>query len=587
MKHADIIIPLAVGGVSLAALALVMRGGKPKEISGPTYLKGAVGKRQFELRRVGEGYAWEVRGDEEGSGSDSVSGTALVTMFEFAFTNNPADKVTAQIAKGSEPGLAGSFSVVKEDGMRWGWLVSKPAPDQAAAIGTGTQTSRGAATLAALGAIAPFTDWIVNLPSAVGGEAPVGAAMLVPFEQRDGLTITSAMVTAFDLPTWLAHAGPIVLQVMAQPPTSEQAAHVFAALGLPVDRKYTGKTYAQVLSAMSSTLTKWSQNKYLDVSPVEYTLAAQAIGATIPLPGKTGRVQGKPIVVRVDGSHWDWFVWSPGNRRADEASIASGEALSGQKAWIAAIEAAKKAPDLGLGPQQDQPGKKPCKHVKTTTLSQNLPATSFEDRTEREIKIWTAPTTACTRYTLRMGVCLIPSGGGTFGALDFYTKHQQGDGPLVAAEQDEAEFRISRLDGTRVDWDLFKVPVTWKRQYELQLRYVNGALDVLSTTRIDAPEVDACSDRVRRWPGRGNDRYKVGKWKPKIGEDVIDIKNWVSQPEFSVKADGKKLIVVIAYMGLPRFKAGTAPSQFKLFAADESKKTAFTVGFKIHAEGHE
>ncbi len=582
MKHADIIIPLAVGGVSLVALAIAVRGGKPPSVGGPTYMKGAAGKRQFEVKRVGEGYAWTMAGEREESGSDADSGTALVTMFERLYTGNATDVVTAQVAKGSEPGMAGSFTVHKEDATQWGWLVSKPSPDQVNAIGTGEQTSRGAATLAALASIAPFTDWIVNLPSPVGSTMPepVVPSQASFVEQRDGLLITATNVSAFDLPTWLAHAGPIIAEAMQQGAGVQE---IFNALELPTGHKLNGKLPAQAVTRMRSTLDAWDKGKYLEIASVEYTLAAQAIGATIPLPGKTGRVAGHPIVVRTDGNHFDWLVWAPGNRRSDAAAVASGEEPTMNKAWLAAIAAAKQGPGIAVPPPQGQPGQGACHYKKTTSKSVNLPAATFDDRIEREIKVWSVPSgVQCSRYKLTMGVCLIPAGGGSFGALDFYTKHQTQDGPLTA----DVTVHLERHDGSMVDWFMFRKPIAWKRQYEVDVSYEDGKLVVHSLKRIDEPEVDACPDRERRWPGIGDDHYKVGKWREHVGEDEIVVKNWVSQPEFSYDVDGKNLVIVISYLGLPRFKSGSG-AQNHILAAEDGKKTAFTLGVKIRAEGQE
>ena len=589
------IVPIAIGGVSLAALALALRGKTPPSTEGPVYMKGAAGTRQYEVKRVGPGYAWYISGDKVESGSDTVSGTALTTMFERLFTSNTTQVVTGQVAKGSEPGMAGSFTVHKE-GSIWGWLVSKPSPDQATALGTGDSTSRGAATLAALGAIAPYTDWIVGVPSPVGAGAP-GQASLVDFEQRNGLIITSSSVSAFDLPTWLAHAGPIIAGAMPAPEHQGSnggvAAHMLSLLfGFedPKAYKYTSKSYAQVLANMTATLDSWEQDKYLSIASVEYTLAAQAIGAIIPTVGKIGRVKGRPVVVRHYQGGYEWLVWPAGNRTADANAIATGEAKTLFKAWQEAVKAASSGLQGGggiVGPGQvDQPGKAPCVSLKTSALSRNIPAATMLARQEKDVKIWTPPTANCNRFTLSIGVCLTPHGGGTFGMLDFYTEGQTQDGPLAKAEQDDVTFMLERHDGSQVDWFLFRKPLAWKRQYQVDVSYEDGVIDIISTKRVDMPEVDACPDRSRRWPGLGDDHYKIGVWGGGLGVEEIHTKNWTSQPELSLRVDGKSLIANVKVYGLPSFDTGHHPSQNRVFAVRQpEKKTSYAIGFKIRSEG--
>jgi hypothetical protein len=591
------IVPLALGTATVAALVLALRGKTPAPGPGPIYLSGAAGKRQFEIRHVGEGYSWSVKGDRAEEGADTDSGTAIVTMFESAFSGNSADLVTGSVAKGSDSGLAGSFTIHREDAQRWGWILSKPAPDQASSLGSGDSTNRGGATLEALAAIAPYTDWIVNLPSPQGGIGPMqgGPSVAQPnFQSRNGIIISPTSVSAIDLPTWIAYAGQLVVQSFADHLEPAQIHDMLLPeIQAPQTVRYTGKMYAKVLAEMSASLDAWHANKYLSFAPLAYQLAAQAIGANISVPGKLGRVKGRPIVVRLAGEHYEWLVWSSGNRAADTSAYATGEAKRMAVAWAQAVKAAAAGPGQPQGqPPQDDQGQQPeppppkCTFLKTTSFSRNLPTAAVQQHGEKEIKIWEAPSGVCTRFTLRLGVCLMPAGGGTFGALDFYTKDQQGDGPLVAAENDNVTIMLERADGSAVDWWLFRSPVTWKRQYQIDLAYDGSDIDILSTQRIDAPDVDSCPDRARRWPGLGDDHYKIGVWHGQFLHDLVS-KNWTSQPDAHIRTEGRKLYYSISYLGLPYFKAGTEPSTFHTLGVRDDKKTSYTIGFKIRAEGTE
>lgn len=606
------IIPIAIGGAAVTALVLALKG-KGKQIPDPPglpkiYMKGAAGARQFEMRRVGPGYAWTVSGEKEGAGSDSNSGNALMSMFEFLYTGNNADKVTGSIAKGSDEGMAGSFSIVREEALRWSWIISKPAPDQQSALGSGENVNRGAATIEMLATIEPFTDWITNLPSLQGGGGPDpldgddgegaeldpdiddgGDVPIDPTLMNHGLVITPESVAVANLEAWLAYAAPIVADGIQQDHTAEQ---IHTALGLDeldADKmKFSGKTHGQVLNTMLAYINQWDQQKFLELDNVQRTVAAAAVGVKIPTVGKKGLVKGKPVVVvrQPNGVHV-WRVWPVGNRRGDQFAMFTGSEYRLMPAWN---EAAKAAAGPGTVPGGGAPIQSCDEPSKTSSPSSSLTAATFLESKTKKIQIWTPGSADCHRYRLMIGVCLRPDGGGSFGGLDHYVDGlSQGDQPKEDAvlHNDYGIDRHPAYDAA-MDWWRFEAPLAWKRQYQVDVSYVDGQIEVIEAGQINLPQIDPCPNVTSRWPGYGDDHYVVRTWKAAPRQHEHDTINWTSQPILQLSTTGKNLFMTVDYTGLPFLKAGDLEytpqgEPMRLMGADRSKKTSYTVAFKIQS----
>lgn len=598
------IVPVALATAAVAALIAFTRkkgGPTPDPIDvAPLMMQGAAGTRQYAVRKVGPGYAWSISGDKVDQGSHAISGTAVMAMFESLYSGNNADNVTGHIAKSpSEDGLAGSFSISKQDPVRWAWIVSKPAPQQADSYGSGDSTSRGAATLAALKTVADYTDWLTGLAEPQGG----ADASLV--RQHHGVLISGVSVSAYDLPQWLEWARPKIENAINGWTDSETATDIATQIhdllelhDLGAGVKFTGRTHEQVLAAMVKPLQEWHESKYLELDSIQYTVAAAAIGAKLHTLGKKGRVKGHPVIAIRGTPRAKWYVWQPGNRRGIQLASISGEELTVLKAWAAASAAASGGPLPGdvAGGGQDSPtaGIPPgCDgQVKVSSFSRNLPSSTFLEMWERDVKLWTPPSPKCTRYTVKVGICMRPSGGGTFGELDYYVEGlSQGNAPSKG-DADEITFGIARHAASPehlMDWWLFQTPLAWKRQLIVECRYIDGKVSIEDTSWETDAGVDPCPNFDRRWPGYGDDHYVVQTWQKKIGEaPKLRAENWTGQPDVEIFADGKNLYTKIKYKGLPQFKTFAGePTVVKKHGADPNKKNSYTAMFKIVAEGAE
>lgn len=592
------ILPIALTGAALAALIAAFsrkKGPTPEPLDvAPLLMAGAAGAKQYEIRKVGPGYAWYVKGDKEGAGSNANSGQAILEMFEFVYTGNNADVVTGHVAKSpSEDGLAGSFTITKEEAMHWGWLVSKPSPDQASSLGSGDNSNRGSATIAALTVLAEYTDWIVGLPTLQGGDAPgepdplpePGVVTLTHY-QLHGLEITPTSVAAFDLPQWIEYASPIIGQAINDGLNPVELHNALGMHGLDVTTtpiKYTGKSHAQVHAAIQKYLDQWSAGKYLELDPIQATIAAAAVGAKLSTIGKKGYVKTKPVVVLKTAGKYRWLVWIPGNRRGDQFALFQGEAARPNKAWSEAVNAAA-GPDTVAG---GGPPIQSCDEgVKTISFSRNLPSSTFLKTWDKEIKLWEPGSIECLHYTVDIGVCMVPTGGGSFGSLDYYlTDVSEGEVP-TKGDADEVTFAIDRHPayGAPMDWSGFRVPLAWKRQYRIEISYIDGELKIENTQQLVNPNVDPCPDKTRRWPGLGDDHYVIQTWKRRVGEGPkLVVNNWTGQPALSLFVEGKNLFANVHYKGLPYFEGAGDPTFFKTHGADPNKKNGYTIGFKIRS----
>lgn len=598
-------VPIVLTGAALTAIIAAFsrkKGPTPGPIdAAPLLMAGGAGTRQYEIRKVGPGFAWYVKGDREGAGSDTKSSQAILDMFEFLYTGNNTDIITGYVAKSaSEEGLAGSFTITQQGSKQtdlqaalaiWDWIVSKPAPDQSSSLGSGSDANRGSATINALKVLAPLTDWLSGLPDLQGDPGAPDPTAPDPIEpttfelnhyQLHGLDVSKTTVAAFDLPQWIEYAYPIIEANFGASP-----ADLHELLGLSVladTRKFTGKTEAQVLAAMQKYLDQWTSNKYLELDPIQTALAAAAVGAKLSTIGKKGYVKGKPVIVVKTPTRYRWLVWPPGNRRSEQYALFQGEAMLPAKAWNEAVNAA-------AGPGTVQGGGAPIQScdegVKIVSLSRNSPSTSFEESWDKEIKLWEPGSVECRHYTVDIGVCLVPTGGGSFGALDYYlTDVGEGEVP-TKGDADEVTFGIDRHPAYNapMDWYLFKTPIVWKRQYRIEVSYIDGVLQIQNTQQQTIPDVDPCPEKTRRWPGLGDDHYVVQKWRKVQGQaPTLSTVNWTSQPALSLFVEGKNLFANVNYRGLPSFKTYAGePSVVKVQGADPAKKNSYTIGFKIRS----
>jgi hypothetical protein len=600
------LLPLLLAGGGLGLLALILRGrGQPQTPDpqdAPVILfAGAAGERQFEMRRVGPGYGWNVRGSQEGGGSDTSSGLAIVSMFEFLYEGNSADIVTGHVID-SDKTPVGSFTVTRESATRWAWLVSKPQ-GQTGSLGSGDNANRGSATIAALNVLAPYTDWITNLPTIVGdgpqgdpldpndtdGLNPIDPIDGTPFGQH-GLTFGPDTVSVYSLPEWLDYAAPIVRPLVGQGATASEIHDALGLHDLPNTTKFKGKTHGQVLNTMLAYLNQWEQQKYLEVEPIERTVAAAAVGAVIPsvTGNRKGLVKGKPVVVkRAPNGVYEWFVWPVGNRRGVEFAMFAGSEFRSYTAWNKGVNAA-------AGPDTVEGGGAPVQNCDTTIYnysspSFNTPSRDFQTSWEKTIKIWQYSSQAeCRVFTIDVGLCMIPAGGGSFGSLDYYVDGlSEGDVPSVG-DAAEIDFGIARHPAydAPMDWWRFEKPLAWKRQVRLVVVREDGQLSIDSVEQGDF-DVDACPDVTGRWPGQGDDHYVIQTWKKAAPRDELTPKNWRGRPELTFVIDGNKVNAHIKYTGLPFLQPGTAPSLFKTFGATPNKKNSYTIGFKIRYQGEQ
>lgn len=147
------IVPLALAGLLLFGMS---RSSTPAKSQ--TRLRnwsGRVGALAFNVKRMGDGWAWYV--ESVGSGSESTAKLGLQTALRAAIESG-------KLGRGDgwhvESDLDGTVAEVAwnagTDGGddAWSWSVSPSATD----IVSGNGASRGVATLQALDTLEPFTD---------------------------------------------------------------------------------------------------------------------------------------------------------------------------------------------------------------------------------------------------------------------------------------------------------------------------------------------------------------------------------------------------------------------------------------------
>lgn len=398
-----------------------------------------------------------------------------------------------------------------------------------------------------------------------------------------GLAFRPTRVDLSNLGAWLAFARPIITIGITR---GMNATEIRNELGLglaqvPGTMKINGRTQGQLANAMQTYLDQWKAKKFLELDTIQTTVALAAVGAKSASVGKKGRVGGRPVIVRraKNGSSV-WHVWAEGNRRGDSHAIANGRAARQFTAWNQAVAAAT-------------PG---CAALEKSEVVRDIPAATFLESFDRAVKIWSPSANDCESYALFVGVCLVPKVEG-FGALDYYVAGLEGDEqPHDTEGRDLGIMRHPAAEIDGVDWRVWQKPITWKRQYRVTLSFVDGVLGIQSIENVDEPGMDPCPDRVRRWPGIGDDRYVIqtwarpddyqGSWGEGDPRRETEPKNWHSQPELSMHVQGNDLYVDLSFSGLPYFTTPTETSVMAI-AADRFRTNGYTLRVKVNARGKE
>lgn len=187
----------------------------------------------------------------------------------------------------------------------------------------------------------------------------------------------------------------------------------------------------------------------------------------------------------------------------------------------------------------------------------------------------------CKIFNLRFGLCVVSVSGSLYGALD--PNNPLPDHPL----------HLRNEDGAGIDWDQFRSPARWKRQYRTTIGLADGKAVADQPTPINDPGVDPCADDPIRWPTPSVTKFIVTAdhgVEPRFRET-----DWTPRPRVSIVTQGTKVYARLRYFGFPRFLVGGADPQWGgidtpnnldgHLVSSASQKTSFEASYKVWALG--
>lgn len=576
------------------------------------------GRTKARLYRNGDVWAFVVDGPRPATATDKDAGKAAVDMaqsFASSVASEPDVPITG-LATSTDKSVA--FSVEPRNG-RWDWSVTS-VPEQPAApelLAAGEESSRSRGVLQVLSSLTKLIDWL-NVPAFEGSSAPSEPAI----SRLPGIVVTGNSLAVTSLPAWISYVAPFVREHLADGHSADQMmdAEIAGGEDLPPDTKLSGKSIAEVRSAVQKIVNEADNEAYRGAPPIDEKIAALMVGMDLTPDWLVEQHAGNVILVRPasapaagggfglnPGSVWEYLIWEGNQRGYDERARASKQLQAGKKKNDA-LNAAKKLIDddfqefddggndsATVNPdwnQQEPPPDAggwdpvPVDPIDLSkSVSMTLTSRWASDSTQDIVLFEVSSKNKRKDWTLDFGVCLSPKNKEPFGSLS----KQRKDNVVV----NYLRFQIRQAPPANAiggvgsplansDWGDFDEPLTWKTQERIKFRRT-----LRETLRLAAPQkdidgqtaaaVDPCPERSESWPmpdrpeGFIIERH-TGGWAA-----------WLPLPRLQVLVFGTKVVLRIKYRGLPVFvdREG-APSPAMDSAAFATK---FKLEVKVRATG--